>query len=588
MPRPPAATRIAASLLVAVMLAAPLAAGTADPAALDQDLPEGASGHAPRAAVTAERRMVVAAHPLAADAGYAVLAAGGTAADAAVAVQAMLTLVEPQSSGLGGGGFVLHWDAAAGTLTSYDGRERAPLAAGPDYWLDDDGAPLAFWDAVVGGRSVGVPGTPRLLETLHDRHGRLDWAALLAPAIATAEAGFEVSPRLARAIAEARALDRFEPARSYFFDDAGAPLTAGTRLRNPDLAATLRRLAEDGAEVFYTGPIARDILAAVRTDINPGLLSPEDLASYRVIPRAPVCIDYRAHQVCGMGPPSSGGLTVGQILGMLEGFDLAALGPGIEATHLMLEASRLAFADRALFMADADFTDMPEGLLNRPYLAERAALIDPAAAMADAPAGAPPWRDARARAPDPGADRRGTTHFVIVDDAGNMVSATTTIEAGFGSRVMTGGFLLNNELTDFARAPMADGRPVANRVEGGKRPRSSMAPTVVLRDGQPVALTGSPGGAAIIGYTVQSLVALLDWGLDAQAATELPHAVTFGGPVILEDTPGAAERARALEALGHEVTLRDLTSGLHIITRGPDGRLTGGADPRREGRALGD
>lgn len=552
-----------------------------------QELPEADTGLAtPAAPVQTREAMVVAAHPLAAEAGQAILAAGGSAADAAVAVQAMLTLVEPQSSGLGGGGFLLHWDAAAGALTSYDGRETAPLAAGPDYWLDDDGEALGFWEAVVGGRSVGVPGTPLLMETVHQRHGRLPWADLLAPAIDRAEAGFPVSPRLAQSIAGARELDRFEPTRSYFFDGDGAPLAEGTLLKNPELAETLRRLAAEGAALFYTGEIARDIVATVRTEENPGLLTKEDMARYRVIARAPVCIDYRAHQVCGMGPPSSGGLTVGQMLGMLEGFDLAALGPGIEATHLMLEAARLAFADRALFMADADFVAMPEGLLNRAYLAERAALIDPDRSMGTAEAGDPPWEDARLRAPDPGRDRRGTTHFVIMDGDGNMVSATTTIEAGFGSRLMTGGFLLNNELTDFARVPEVDGRPVANRVEGGKRPRSSMAPTVVLRDGRPVILTGSPGGAAIIGYTVQSVVAMIDWGLDPQAATALPHAVTFGGGVFLEDTPDAASRAAALEALGHEVAIRALTSGLHILQLGEDGPV-GGADPRREGLALG-
>ncbi len=551
-----------------------------------QDLPEGTTAVAPRAAVEAREFMVVAAHPLAASAGRGVLAAGGSAADAAVAVQAMLTLVEPQSSGLGGGGFLLHWNAAAGQLTTYDARERAPLAADADYWLDSDGAPVAFWDAVVGGRSVGVPGTPLLLETLHARHGRLPWPDLLAPAITRAEDGFAISARLARAIAAAHALDRFEPARSYFFDAQGAPLAEGTTVRNPELARTLRLFADEGAAPFYSGVIARDIVAAVRTDTNPGILTLQDMESYEVIARAPVCIDYRAHEVCGMGPPSSGALTVGQMLGMLERFDLGALGPGTAATHLMLEAARLAFADRALYMADADFVEMPEGLLNRDYLAGRAALIDPAASMGIAAPGAPPWEEARARAPHTDPERGGTTHFVIVDAEGNAVSATTTIEAGFGSRLMTGGFLLNNELTDFARAPEVDGRPVANRVEGGKRPRSSMAPTIVLRDGRPVILTGSPGGAAIIPYTAQSIVAMIDWGLDPQEASALPHAVTLGGPVIVEDSPGAEDRARALEALGHEVTIRDLNSGLHILRITDDG-LVGGADPRREGHAMG-
>ncbi|MGY6411535.1 MAG: gamma-glutamyltransferase [Alkalilacustris sp.] len=564
-----------------VLLAAPALAE------VTQDLPEGTTAVTARAPMEAAQFMVVTAHPLATEAGHAILAAGGTAADAAVAVQAMLTLVEPQSSGLGGGGFVLHWEAATATLTSYDGRETAPMAAGPDYWLDASGAPLDFWEAVIGGHSVGVPGMPLLLETLHSRHGRLPWPDLLAPAIVQAEEGFAVTQRLAQSIAGARALDRFEPTRSHFFDPTGAPRAEGDLLRNPDLAQTLRVFAEEGAAAFHTGAIARAIVETVRAADPPGILTMEDMAAYRVIERAPVCLDYRGHAVCGMGPPSSGGLTVGQILGMLEGFDLGALGPGPDATHLFLEATRLAFADRNLFMADADFVDMPEGLLDRAYLAERAALIDPAASLGVAAAGAPPWEEARARAPDPGPGGRGTTHFVIVDADGNAVSATTTIEAGFGSRLMTGGFLLNNQLTDFARGPDMDGIPVANRVEGGKRPRSSMAPTIVLRDGRPVILTGSPGGAAIIAYTAQSIIALLDWGLDPQQAVTLPHAVTFNGPVMLEPSPGVGELSRALEALGHEVSLRDLNSGLHVIVRSGD-RLIGGADPRREGLASGE
>ncbi len=571
-----------------VLQAAALALFTAPALAqATQELPEGTTALTSRPAVAAQDFMLVTAHPLATEAGHAVLAAGGTAADAAVAVQAMLTLVEPQSSGLGGGGFVLHWDAATGELTSYDGRETAPLAAGPDYWLDDAGEPLVFWAAVLSGRSVGVPGTPLLLETLHARHGRLPWAELLAPAIARAEDGFEVSQRLAQSIAGAHRLDRFEPARAYFFDDSGAPLGEGTLLRNPELARTLRLFAEEGAAPFYSGAIARDIVATVRDAEAPGLLTMEDMEAYGVIERAPVCIDYRAHQVCGMGPPSSGGLTVGQVLGLLDGFDLAAMGPGATATHLFLEATRLAFADRNLFIADTDFVEMPEGLLDRAYLAERAALIDPAVSMGVAAPGAPPWEEARARAPDPGHGQRGTTHFVIVDADGNALSATTTIEAGFGSRLMTGGFLLNNELTDFARTPEVEGRAVANRVEGGKRPRSSMAPTIVLREGRPVILTGSPGGAAIIPYTAQSIIAMLDWGLDPQEAAELPHAVTFNGPVFLEPAAGVGDLSRALEELGHSVTLRDLNSGLHII-RTSDAGLLGGADPRREGLAMGE
>lgn len=539
----------------------------------------------PRALVQAQGFMIATAHPLATDAGHAVLAAGGSAADAAVAAQAMLGLVEPQSSGLGGGAFALYWNASLGTLTTFDARERAPLAADGTYWLDAAGEPLEFWDAVIGGRSVGVPGTPMLMETLHDRHGRLPFGDLFADAIATAEAGFPVSRRLAGAIAEAEGLDTFAEAQGYFFDADGAPLAEGATLANPGYARSLRLLADRGAAPFYTGAIARDIVAAVRTEANPGLLTLEDMAAYAVVERPPVCIDYRGHAVCGMGPPSSGGLAVGQILGMLESFDLAALGPGVEATHLFLEASRLAFADRGLFMADSDFVDMPEGLLDRAYLAGRAGLIDAEAAMESAAPGEPPWDDARLRAPDTERPRAGTSHLVIVDSHGDMISMTTTIESGFGSRVMTNGFLLNNELTDFSFVPEVDGLPVANRVEGGKRPRSSMAPTIVLRDGAPVLLTGSPGGANIIPYTASSIIGMLDFGLDPQAAIDRPHAVNLNGPTRVE--PGAEDLAEALAGLGHEVETRDLNSGLHVIVIGPDG-LIGAADKRREGLVLGD
>jgi gamma-glutamyltranspeptidase/glutathione hydrolase len=539
------------------------------------------------ASVAADSFMVAAAHPMAAEAGRAVLARGGSAADAAVAVQVMLNLVEPQSSGLGGGGFLLYWNEATGTLTSFDGRERAPLAADEGYWLGPDGEPVAFWDAVVGGRSVGVPGTPMLLETVHDRFGRLPWAELMAPAIEAAEAGFEVSPRLAAAVADAEDLDRFDASGSYFFNDDGTPVAAGTVLTNAAFARTLRLFAAQGAAPFYEGAIARDIVAAVQTETNPGILTLEDFAAYEVVERPPVCIEYRAHDVCGMGPPSSGGLTVGQMLGILESFDLAGMGPGTEAAHLFLEAGRLAFADRALYMADADFVDMPGGLLDRDYLASRAALIDPAASMDEAEAGDPPWESPAEQAPDRPRPRAGTTHFVIVDGHGDMVSATTTIETGFGSRVMTNGFLLNNELTDFARAPEEEGMPVANRVEGGKRPRSSMAPTVVLREGEPVLLTGSPGGANIIPYTAASIVAILDWGMDPQEAIDRPHVLTLNGPTLIEEGPDAEATAAALGELGHEVEIRNLNSGLHVIQVTDEG-LVGAADKRREGVVLGE
>ncbi len=549
--------------------------------------PEDTSERAANRTVTAAQEMVVAAHPLAAEAGAEVLVAGGSAADAAVAVQLVLNLVEPQSSGLGGGGFLLYWDAALNELTAHDAREIAPMAAAPDYWLDDNGAPLPFWDAVIGGRSVGVPGVPMLLEHIHQRHGRLPWAGLFDPALQLAEDGFEVSPRMAESIAGARGLDRHPATAAYFHDSAGAPLAAGTRLKNPDFARTLRLMRDQGAAPFYSGSIARDIVATVRADDRPGLLTMEDFAGYEVVMRDPVCLSYRGDEVCGMGPPSSGALTVGQMLGMLERFDLARIGPGPEAAHLIAEAGRLAFADRGLYMADADFVSMPEGLLNTDYLAQRAQLIDADAVMeTPAQAGTPPWRDAAARGADAPQPRGGTTHFVIRDRHGDMVSATTTIEMGFGARLMTNGFLLNNELTDFAFRPVADGAPVANRVEGGKRPRSSMAPTIVLRDGVPFLALGSPGGANIIAYVASALIGILDWEMDLQTAFDRPHVLNRNGPTFIEEGPGADAMAAQLQMLGHETVVRDLNSGLHALMVTSQG-LIGAADQRREGRVSG-
>jgi len=441
---------------------------------------------------------------------------------------------------------------------------------------------------VIGGRSVGVPGTLRLLEDIHVRHGRLPWASLFEAAILRAEAGFPVSARLAASIQSAMedGLDAFPATKAQFSRADGAPLQEGDRFENRDFARTLRLISAHGADPFYRGVLAGDIVAAVKTPTNPGELTMQDFVAYEVVERPPVCAPFRDYQVCGMGPPSSGGLTVGQILMMLDNQDLGA-GPSLDAYHLFTEAARLAYADRALYMADSDYIDMPKGLLNRDYLATRAKLMNPVEASGEQSAGDPPWDDAMLLAPDTPMERPGTSHFVIVDSYGDMVSMTTTIETGFGSRVITNGFLLNNELTDFAFAPEKDGNPVANRVEGGKRPRSSMAPTVVLKDGAPVLLIGSPGGSRIINYVAQSLVAILAWDMDPQQAISQGHIVNRNGTTDLEENTEAAGLELPLSARGHEVAIRDLNSGLHAILITPEG-LIGAADPRREGVALGD
>ncbi|ETX27209.1 gamma-glutamyltransferase [Roseivivax isoporae] len=541
--------------------------------------------------VEAEEWMVVAANPVAVAAGAEVLRGGGSAADAMVAVQTVLGLVEPQSSGLGGGAFLVWYDAETGEMTTLDGRETAPLAARPTHFQDEDGEPLAFFDAVVGGLSVGTPGTPALLEEAHRRWGRANWADLLAPAIALAEEGFAVSPRLAAAIAEdADYLGRFPATAEYFLPGGAAP-APGDTFMNPAYAETLRAMTTRGAEAFYTGDIARGIVDTVRTaEGNPGNLDLIDLALYEVIERAPVCAAYRQHEVCGMGPPSSGALTVGQILGTLEAFELAG-GPGdAETWRLIGDASRLAFADRGRYMADTDFVPMPTaGLVDPAYLATRSALIAGRdSALEEATPGTPDWDHALVWGDDVSIELPSTSHISIVDAEGNALSMTTTIENGFGSRLMApGGFLLNNELTDFSFATHEDGRPIANRLEPGKRPRSSMAPTIVLRDGQPVLVVGSPGGSRIIGYVAQAIVNVIDFDMDVQQAAAAPHVLNRFGTMDLEAGTDAEALAGPLGEAGFETEVGELNSGLHLIAIGPDG-LRGGADPRREGIALGD
>lgn len=539
--------------------------------------------------VTSENWMIAAANPLAVEAGAKVLRAGGSAADAMVAVQVVLGLVEPQSSGLGGGAFLVWYDAASGQMTTLDGRETAPLAATPTLFQDENGEPLKFFDAVVGGLSVGTPGTPALLEEAHRRWGRASWPGLFADGIRLADEGFLVSPRLASLVEnDADRLSRFPETAAYFLPD-GQPLQQGQRLMNPDYAETLRVLASDGAAGFYGGEIAADIVRTVRNAPgNPGVLAGGDLALYQVIEREPVCAEYRAYEVCGMGPPSSGALTVGQILGMLNSYDLAAMGAeSAEAWRLIGDASRLAFADRGRYMADSDFIPMPtKGLVDPGYLTQRAALLESEVALSEVAPGQPEFDHALIWADDVSLELPSTSHISIVDSYGNVLSMTTTIENGFGSRLMTNGFLLNNELTDFSFKTHSDGVPIANRLEPGKRPRSSMSPTIVLQDGEPVLAIGSPGGSRIIGYVAKSIIAWADWGMDVQQAVSLPHLVNRFGTYDVEAATSAEGFTDALAQLGFEVNARDLTSGLHAIEIG-DG-LSGGADPRREGIALGE
>ncbi len=539
--------------------------------------------------VQSENWMIAAANPLAVEAGAKILRAGGTAADAMVAVQVVLGLVEPQSSGLGGGAFLVWFDAASGELTTLDGRETAPRTATPTLFQNENGEPLGFFDAVVGGLSVGTPGTPALLAEAHRRWGRTQWPSLFSDGIRLADQGFLVSPRLAGLVAfDAERLSRFPATAAYFLPD-GKPLEQGQRLTNPAYANTLRTLADQGAAGFYSGEIAADIIRTVRNASgNPGQLSGADLALYQVIERDPVCAIYRAYEVCGMGPPSSGALTVGQILGMLDGYDLAAMGAqSAEAWRLIGDASRLAFADRGRYMADSDFVPMPtNGLVDPAYLAERGALLGGGAALTEVAPGNPKFDHASNWADDISLELPSTSHISIVDAYGNVLSMTTTIENAFGSRLMTNGFLLNNELTDFSFKTHRDGVPIANRIEPGKRPRSSMSPTIVMQDGQPVLAIGSPGGSRIIGYVAKSIIAWADWGMDVQQAIAMPHLVNRFGTYDVEAGTAAEGLTDALTELGFEVKARDLTSGLHAIEIGDT--LSGGADPRREGIALGE
>lgn len=543
---------------------------------------------------TTKREMVVTANPLATDAAAKTLKRGGTVADAMVVAQTMLGLVEPQSSGLGGGAFIVYYDAATGTTTTFDGREKAPSAA-----LETRFEGLGFFNAWQSGLSVGVPGVPRLMEEVHQRYGRLNWTSLMQPASAQARKGFELTERTSDLVdtllsfnpsCEDRLFFKDPAAFDYFANADCTAKAAGTQVRNPAYATTLKRMAKSGADGFYFGETAENIAAAVQADPRiAGDMTTADLANYEVVERAPVCVDYRGHNVCGMGPPSSGGLTVGQILGLVEPFDLGDDPLGEQAVHLVTQAGRLAFADRNLYIGDSDFVTVPvDGLVDKDYLASRSALITDMD-MGTAEPGTPPgtFDPAASSSDDPGS---GTTHFSIVDRWGNALSMTSSIESPFGNTVLVDGFLLNNELTDFSFSPTdAEGTPIANRVQANKRPRSSMSPTIVFDpEGDLKLLTGSPGGSRIIGYTAQSIINVLDFGLTPQEAVETPHYLNRNGSTDIEEPiPGVtndydAEALKAqLEARGQTVNIRSLNSGLSMILV-EDDRLVGGADRRRD------
>ncbi|MCF5507623.1 MULTISPECIES: gamma-glutamyltransferase [unclassified Pseudomonas] len=557
----------------------------------------------------AERHMAAAANPLAAEAGREMLRQGGSAIDAAIAMQAVLTLVEPQSSGIGGGAFIMLWDGH--NVQAYDGREIAPAGATERLFLKADGTPMAFTDAQIGGRSVGTPGVLRALEMAHKKSGHLPWAKLFEPAIRLSEQGFAISPRLHSLIAADRFIAQSPDMAAYFLNADGSPKATGTLLKNPALAAVFKRIAKEGPDALYQGSIADEIARKVQGHRNAGSLSQADLKGYTAKQRAPLCTDYKQWKVCGMPPPSSGGIAVAQILGTLQALETrtprlaiapmtpvksaspAGLEPTPEAVHLLAEAGRLAFADRALYVADADFTPVPvAGLVAPSYLAQRATLIGERS-MGIAKPGQPAGIQV-AYAPDRSPLRISTSQVVAVDDQGGAVSMTTTVEAAFGSHVMVQGFLLNNQMTDFSFIPAENGQPVANRVQPGKRPRSAMAPTLVFdrNSGELLATVGSPGGSQIIEYVSKSLVAMLDWKLDPQAAISLPNFGSRNGATELEAGLFSPALKQALKDKGHALSEIEMTSGVQAIVRTRDAQgkvtLSGGADPRREGEALGD
>ncbi|MFV1872158.1 MAG: gamma-glutamyltransferase [Oleiphilus sp.] len=540
-------------------------------------------------AVSAKQFMAVTAHPLATQAAYDILDADGSAIDAMVAVQTVLGLVEPQSSGLGGGAFALYYDAKRKTLHSFDGRETAPIAAAPELFMSDDTTPMQFFEAVVGGRSVGTPGTVKLLWELHKRFGKQAWSDILQPAIELSDEGFAVSPRLAYSLARDQSRLMLDPETANYFLPKGKPIESGTLLKNPAYANTLRQLAKHGGDYFYNSDISKAIIDKVRGSANPGFLAQSDFDRYSIIERPANCFNYQVYSICGMGPPSSGAISVNQILGILENFDLASLSPKDSQTwQLIAEASRLAFADRGLYIADPAFVDIPAGLTDKGYLQQRSQQIIEGKASSSVEAGTPNQSQTIKRQTGNSPEQESTTHFVIVDKAGNIVSMTSTIENAFGSRLMVEGFLLNNELTDFSFLPQKNGQWVANRVEPGKRPRSSMAPTIVFhqKEQTPYLALGSPGGSRIINFVATSLIHILDWKTSLQHAFDHPHIVNRFGKMEIEQGTTFENMAPEFKKMGYPISIQDINSGLHGILFTKDAYI-GAADKRREGTVMG-
>ncbi|WP_299262634.1 gamma-glutamyltransferase [uncultured Psychrosphaera sp.] len=538
-----------------------------------------------------DKAMVSAANPHAVNAGVQMLKQGGGAIDAAIAVQLTLTLVEPQSSGIGGGAFLMWYDSKTKQVKSFDGRETAPANATAELFFGEDGKPVSWINAVVGGRSVGTPGVLDMLWKLHQEQGRLPWKTLFEPAIKLADNGFKVSPRLAKLVAMVSnpGMKKLKTINEYFFPN-GQPVKEGQLLVNKPYANVLKRIAAKGIEEFYQGETAKNIVSAVQTaKIAPGKLSLTDLKNYTSKERPAVCTGYKAttgdYEICSMGPPSSGGLTILQMLKLLEPFDLPSHPiDSAETVHLYTQAAKLAFSDRNMYLADSDFISVPvDGFLNKEYLANRRLLISTEKDLGKAKAGVIGTQEL---ASNSSIAQPNTSHLSIVDNFGNALSMTTSIEMAFGSTVMVDGFLLNNQLTDFSLDPMKDGKLVANRVEGGKRPRSSMSPVIVLKDGEVYAVLGSPGGSRIINYVGYALIGLLDYGMDMQAAVNLPRVSNRNGATSLEKNTSLDKIKTDLEKLGHQVNLIQMTSGIHGVLKTDKG-WQGAADPRREGTSIG-